>query len=103
MTLETPVPLTVKVAVAEAAPVVAVIVSVSTAETGFVDTVNVAVVAPAATLTVAGTVDAVLLDLSATLRVLPEATGPLRVTVPVEGLPPATDVGLRLNADTVGA
>jgi hypothetical protein len=57
-----------------------------------VETVNVAVDAPAATVTEAGTVALVLLDDRLTLSPL-EGAGPLRVTVPVELLPPTTEVG----------
>jgi len=55
---------------------------------------KVAVVEPAATVTVAGTVaSAVLLEESAT-EVPPVGAATLRVTVSVEGLPPRTLVGL---------
>jgi hypothetical protein len=57
-------------------------------------TVKVAVVAPTGTTTVAGTVAAeVRLDASATVFV-PATAGSLRVIVPVDVRPPATDVGL---------
>jgi hypothetical protein len=57
--------------------------------------VKVAVVAPAATVTDAGTwAAAVLLELRETTAP-PVGAGPLRVTVPVEGLPPTTEVGAR--------
>jgi hypothetical protein len=60
-------------------------------------TVKVAVVAFAATVTLEGTVAAaVLLLLNATTAPLVGA-GPLNVTVPVEGAPPATAVGFRLT------
>jgi len=94
---------TVRVAVGETPLAVAVIV------TGVVDatiaevTVNVAVVAPAGTVAVAGTVAAeVLLDESATVRP-PVGAGLLIVTVPVEVLPPATVVGLSVRPEAVGA
>jgi hypothetical protein len=63
--------------------------------TASVVTVNVAVVAFAATVTVAGTVaTAVLLLLSATTAP-PVAAGALRVTVPVDEFPPCTDAGFK--------
>jgi len=82
--------------------VVAVIVSVSFAETATVVALNVAVEAPAATVTEAGTVVVALLDLSVTVTDPPVATGSTRVTVPAEEDPPATDVGLKLTAVTNG-
>ena len=64
-------------------------------------TVNVAVVAPAATVTVLGT----LADGSLLLRVTtapPEGADALRVTVPVElAWPPTTVVGLRVTEVTI--
>ena len=56
-------------------------------------TVKVAVVEPAGTVTVAGTVTELTLLLSATPNPLDPAA-PLRVIVPVEVAPPATVVGL---------
>jgi hypothetical protein len=70
--------------------------------TAVVVTVNVAVVAPAATETDAGTVPAALLDVSATARP-PVGAALLIVTVPVDGLPPTTEVGFRASVVTVGA
>jgi hypothetical protein len=56
---------------------------------------KVAVVAPAATVTDVGTwAAAVLLEVRETTAP-PVGAGPLRVTVPVEGLPPTTEVGAR--------
>jgi hypothetical protein len=62
--------------------------------TAFVVTVNVAVVLPAFTVTVGGTVAAALLPDNVTTAPPPGA-GPVRVTVPVDGLPPTTLVGFR--------
>jgi hypothetical protein len=65
-------------------------------------TVKVAVVAPAATVTEAGTVALAPVADSVTGRP-PDGAGPLRVTVPVEGLPPITDAGLSESAEGTGA
>jgi hypothetical protein len=75
---------------------VAVIVAVVCALTPVVVTANVAVVCPAGTVTDAGTVAAAtLLLVVTTVPVAP--AGPLRVTVPVEPLPPNTDDGLKVS------
>ncbi len=69
--------------------------------TAVVVTVNVAVVAPAATVTVAGTVaDPLLLDRLTTAP--PDGAVLLRFTVPVEAIPPVTDVGLKLRDNKEG-
>jgi len=65
--------------------------------TGLVVTGNVAVVWPASTVTVAGTWAAAVLLLSTVTTAPPRGAGPLNVTVPVEGLPPTTEVGFRLK------
>ena len=94
---------TVNVAEKDAEPRVAVITGEEFAETAEVVTVALAVVWPAATVTVEGTVAAaVMLELRLT-TVPPVGAGPLRVTVAVEGLPPTTDVGERAMAVSVGA
>ncbi len=59
-----------------------------------------ALVAPAGTVTLAGTVVAVELSESDTAAP-PLGAAALRVTVPVEELPPTTLVGLRETADSV--
>ena len=59
-------------------------------------TVNVPVVEPAATVTLAGTV-ALVLDRATTMPV--DGAALVRVTVPVEELPPTTEVGLTLTAE----
>src|SRR5881394_4152828 len=68
--------------------------------TALVVTVNVALLAPAATVTLAGTVpvDVLLLRVTAAPQV---GGGPLSVTVPVEGDPPVTLAGLSAIAESV--
>lgn len=71
-------------------------------ETPTVLTVNVAEVAPAETVTFAGTVALVELELRTTLVPLVGA-GPLSVTVPVADEPPKTEAGATVSELTVGA
>ena len=73
--------------------------------TPLVETLNVAVFCPEATLTEAGTL-AELVLLERETEVPPLPAGPLRVTVPILGVPPGTVVGLsetetRLAGDIV--
>lgn len=70
--------------------------------TAKVVTVKVALVDPVGTVTLEGTVarDVLLLD---RVTAAPAAgAGPFRVTVPVEGVPPLADVGLRIREDRLG-
>jgi hypothetical protein len=70
--------------------------------TALVFTVNVALLAPAATVTVAGTVAVdVLLERETTAP--PMGAGPLSVTVPVEGDPPVTLAGFSVSEERVRA
>jgi hypothetical protein len=85
--------LIVKVAVRVTPLYTAVIVTVLTALTGMVVTVNVAVVEPAGTVTLAGVVALALLSESVTTAP-PAGAKPVKVTVPVEDVPPVTAVGL---------
>src|SRR5438094_10025375 len=70
--------------------------------TGVVLTVKVALVLPAGTVTLAGTVAAPVLLLDKLTTAPPLGAGPLSVTVPVEELPPVTLDGLRLREESVG-
>ncbi len=63
--------------------------------------VKVAVVAPAGTTTLVGTVADALLEASVTVTP-PVGAGPLRVRVPVELVPPVTEVGEREIAERLG-
>jgi hypothetical protein len=69
--------------------------------TALVVTVNVALVAPAATVTLAGTDAAPLLEDSATCAP-PAGAGPSSETVPVTGVLPVTLAAPRLSAPTRG-
>ena len=69
--------------------------------TEFVDTVKFTIVAPAGTVTLAGTAATEGLVLESATATPLEGAAALRVTVPVEGLPPTTLVGLRLNEERV--
>ena len=60
-------------------------------------TVNVAVAEPAVTVTLAGTVATAVLLLDSVTLAPPAGAGPLRVTVPVEGLPPPTEIGFKVT------
>jgi hypothetical protein len=71
------------------------------ADTAVVVMVKVAVVAPAATVRVAGTVAAGLL-LDKVTTVPPVGAWPESVTVPCELLPPSTEAGLRLTEESEG-
>src|SRR5437899_3080604 len=67
-------------------------------------TVKVALVAPAGTVTLEGTVAAPVLLLESRTWAPPAGAGPLRVTVPVEDCaPPTTLVGLSVSEERVGS
>jgi hypothetical protein len=72
------------------------------AVTVLVLTVKVALLAPAATVTLAGTVAAAVLSLERETAAPPLGACPLRVTVPVEGDPPVTLAGLSATEESVG-
>ena len=70
--------------------------------TGEVLIANVAVVLPAVTATLAGTVAAVVLLLDSVTTAPALGAGPVRVTVPVDVFPPRTELGLRVMEDNAG-
>ncbi len=71
------------------------------AVTVLVFTVNVAVVAPAEMIELAGTVATLVLLLDSETVAPPYGAGPLSITVPVEEEPPLTVVGLSVTEDNV--
>jgi hypothetical protein len=70
---------------------------------GLVVTTNVAVVALAGTVTLAGTCAAAVLLLESMTTAPADGAGPFKVTVPADELPPITEVGLRLTELRVAA
>jgi hypothetical protein len=85
----------------ELLPSVAVITAVVVEVTDAVVTVNEALICPAATVTVPGTLAEPLL-LESETTVPPEGAAALIVTVPVELFPPTRLVGFRVSEETVG-
>jgi|SRR6266851_1568621 hypothetical protein len=74
------------------------------AATALVLTVKVALVAPAATITLDGVLAADVLLLESVTTAPPEGAAPLRVTVPVEDCtPPTTFVGFSVSEESVEA
>ena len=73
------------------------------AATALVVTVNGALVAPAGTVTLAGTVAAAVLSLDSETCAPPAGAGPSSVAVPVELLPPVTVVGLSASEERPAA
>jgi hypothetical protein len=73
------------------------------ATTGLVLTVNVALVAPAAIVTLEGTRATSVLLLESATGAPPAGAGPLNVTVPVDEFPPVALVGLNVSEASVGA
>ena len=64
---------------------------------------NVALVAPAVTVTLAGTCAADVLLLVRVTTAPPDGAGPVKVTVPVDEVPPITELGLRLTGVSAAA
>ncbi len=71
------------------------------AGTAEVDTLNVAVVAPVATVTLAGTVATAALLLDRVIVMPGEGAARPSVIVPLDGLPPMTAVGFNATEATV--
>jgi hypothetical protein len=67
-----------------------------------VETVKVALLDPAGTVTLAGTVAAAVLLLDNETSRPPDGAAEVRVTVPVTGLPPVTVVALRASVERAG-
>src|SRR5206468_11104086 len=84
-------------------PYVAEIVTAIGAATGLVEIVNAALVAPAGTVTLAGTVATARSLLESGISAPPAGAAALRVTVPIEAAPPVTLMGLRFNEESVVA
>jgi hypothetical protein len=78
------------------------IVALVVLRTRFVVTVKVAAVVPAAMVTLDGTVATVVLLLVSWTVIPVGGAAPLRVTVPVDELPPMTFDGFNFNEDNVG-
>ena len=70
--------------------------------TDFVVTIKVPLVPPEAIETLAGTVATDVLLLLRVTVAPPEGAGPLKVTVPCEGFPPANVEGFKVREDTDG-
>jgi hypothetical protein len=81
---------------------VAVMATGVTPATDCVSAVNVAVLELAATVTVAGTVAADVLPLSNWTIAPPAGAAAFNVTVPVELVPPVTELGLSVTNTTLG-
>src|SRR5258706_388645 len=93
---------TVSVAVLVVPPYAALIATVVGAAPALVPTMKLAVFAPAATVTLAGTRAAIVLLLASVTTAPPDGAALLSVTVPVEDcVPPVTLVGFSVNEDNV--
>ena len=84
-------------------PLRAVIVSVICVVLATVVIVNVAVVAPSGTITLAGTWATPVRLLVRVTAIPPVGAGPFKVTVPVDETPPLTVLGARTSEDRTGA
>ncbi len=70
-------------------------------DTAVVVTVKLALVAPAGTVTLAGTLATEALLLERAMTAPPLGAGPLSVSVPIEELPPVTVVGFKMSDERV--
>ena len=93
---------TVRVADRVAPPAVPMMIDDCELATGFVVTVKVAAVAPAGTVTLGGTVAAVVLSLDSETTTPPAGANEVNETVAVTGVPPTTVVWLRVSATSDG-
>src|SRR5512132_2457062 len=80
----------------------ALIVTAVARLTRFVEAGKEALLAPAGTITVAGTETMEELPLDSVAALLPDGAGPLSLTVPVEICPPATLGGASVSPVSVG-
>jgi hypothetical protein len=94
---------TLREAVCVTPPLEAEIVTRMELGDGTVVTWNAALVAPAATVTLGGTVAAEVLLVDNETAAPPLGAGPLRVTLPVEEFPPLTLVGFSVSEERVGS
>ena len=94
---------TVSVAVRDTPPNEPVMIAEVEVITEVVATVKVVLVAPAATVTLAGTLAAAVLLLVSVTTAPPAGAAALKVAVPVEKLPPTTLVGFTDTADKLAA
>ena len=83
-------------------PYVALMLDVTVVETTLVVTVKMVEVLPADIVAVADTWAAPVLLLESVTTAPPAGANPFNVTVPVELLPPATDVGFSVRRHTAG-
>lgn len=94
---------TVSAAVLVAPPYAPVIVTGVDVPTALVVIVNVALVAPAATVTLAGGVATAVLLLDSVTAAPPAGAGAVSVAVPCTGFPPTTLAGVSVMVDSDGA
>jgi len=84
-------------------PLFAEIVTFLAEVTVFVVIVRVVAVLPAGTVTLAGTVATAVELLVRVTTAPPDGAGPVKATVPVDDVPPFTEVGFKLSEVSVAA